>query len=64
MFTEINKGLSTNTSLSKNTSVKLEKMKLPTFSGDIRHFARFQSDFESIVKPAYQDTLHQIYVLK
>ena len=48
----------------KNGTVKLEKMKPPKFSGNIRNFARFKTDFESVVIPAYDDPIHQVYVLK
>ena len=30
----------------------LERMKLPTFDGDIRSFPRFKSDFDRYVKPS------------
>ena len=32
---------------------KLEKIKNPTFSGDIRTFSKFQKDFKEIVEPNY-----------
>jgi hypothetical protein len=51
----------TNTNTSRTT---LEKMKPPKFSGKIRDFARFKSDYESIVTPSYPDEVHQVYVLK
>ena len=44
--------------------LKLEKMKNPTFDGDIRSYARFKSDFQDIVAPSYPDKKHQLYVLK
>lgn len=46
-------------------SVRLEKLKPPSFSGNIRHFARFKDDFESIIRPAYDgDSVYITYVLK
>ena len=44
--------------------VRLEKMKVPTFGGDIRSFARFKADFKAIVAPSYLNKTHQKYVLK
>ena len=41
-----------------------ERMKNPRFSGDIRSFARFKSDFEKILVPAYPDKFKQAYVIK
>ena len=34
-----------------SNKLKLERMKLPTFSGHVREFARFKSDFEQYVEP-------------
>ena len=48
----------------RNGSVRLEKMRPPRFSGNIRNFARFRADFEAVVMPAYDDMMHQVYVLK
>ena len=45
-------------------SIRLEKIKPPTFSGNIRNFARFKADFEAIIKPAYEDEMYISYVLK
>ena len=45
-------------------SIRLEKIKPPTFSGNIRNFARFKADFEAIIKPAYEDEMYITYVLK
>ena len=39
-------------------------MKYPTFSGDIRSFDRFKSNFETIIAPSYPNKDHQVYVLK
>ena len=43
---------------------KLAKMDPPKFSGDIRDFARFKSDFERIVMKEYDDETHQVYTMK
>ena len=45
-------------------SLRLEKIKPPKFSGEIRDFARFKADFEAIVEPAYEDKMYLTYVLK
>ena len=52
----------THTGSSSHT--KLQRMPPPKFSGDIRDFARFRSDFEKIVEPEYRDAVHQVYVMK
>ena len=44
--------------------MQLQKMKPPTFSGNIREFARFKADFQSIVIPSYAEPIYQVYVLK
>ena len=44
--------------------IKPEKMKLPTFSGNIRCFARFKKDFTKIVAPFYPDNTQRAYTLK
>ena len=47
----------------ENRGLKTEKLKFPTFSGNIRTFAKFQKDFRRIVEPSYAgDQLS--YVLK
>ena len=51
-------------SVSNKSLIWTEKMKHPTFSGDIRGFARFKSDFETIMAPSYPDKDHQVYALK
>ena len=43
---------------------KLQKMKPPKFSGYIRDFARFKSDFEKIVQSSYNDPFQQVYTMK
>ena len=55
---------SINISSDRNGTVKLQKMEPPKFSGNIRNFAIFKADFESVVMPAYDDPIHQVYVLK
>ena len=45
-------------------SLKTEKIKNPKFSGDIRLYARFKSNFEKIVVAAHSDKDHQAYVMK
>ena len=45
-------------------SLRTEKIKLPTFSGDVRLFAKFQRDYEKIVVPAHPDVTQRAYVLK
>ena len=42
----------------------IEKMQPPKFSGSIRDFARFKSEYDAIVKPSYQNPVHQMHVLK
>ena len=44
--------------------LKMEKAKYPTFSGDIRTFARFKREFNDFVVPSHQDPKSQVYVLK
>ena len=36
--------------------VKVEKMKLPPFHGDLRHYPLFKKDFQKQVAPQYKDT--------
>ena len=45
---------STTTTVSVKNHATLEKMKPPKFSGNIRDFARFKSDYEAIVTPSYK----------
>ena len=47
-----------------SSSVKTEKIKHPTFNGDIRSFARFKADFKDIVVPGNPSIKTQIYILK
>ena len=46
------------------SAIKSEKIKNPTFNGDIRSFARFKSDFNDIVVPNNPSVKAQTYVLK
>ena len=53
------------TSSSSSSSVKLPRVKPPVFSGDIRDFARFRSDFEKIVQNEYnKDPVYHVYIMK
>ena len=45
-------------------SIHLQKMKPPSFSGNIRLFARFKADFMMIIENKYSDKLHQAYIMK
>ena len=45
-------------------SIHLQKMKPPSFSGNIRTFARFKADFKMIVESKYPDEVYQAYILK
>ena len=47
-----------------NASLKLEKISLPSFSGNSRTFASFKGDFKLIVEKAYPDVVQRTYVLK
>ena len=46
------------------SNVKLQRMKPPRFSGNIRDYARFKADFDKIVKSSYTDPVHQVYIMK
>ena len=50
--------------ISDSTVLKMEKAKYPTFSGDIRCYARFKTDFNDFVVPSNKDPKTQAYVLK
>ena len=41
----------------------MEKMKLPSFSGQIREYPRFKTDFKKFVEPSIKDE-SAAYVLK
>ena len=47
-----------------NAMMKVERMKLPTFSGDNRSYARFKKDFADIVAPSYPNEKQLIFTLK
>ena len=47
-----------------NSSLKLEKISLPSFNGNSRTFATFKGDFKLIVEKAYPDLVQRLYVLK
>ena len=49
---------------STKTSLRPEKLKLPTFGGNVRTFAKFKKDFEKIVVPFYPEEFQQAYVMK
>ena len=53
-----------NNSTRAHSMVRPEKMKLPNFSGDIRHYASFKKDFKQIVQPFYVEDMHQVFVMK
>jgi hypothetical protein len=40
------------------------KLSTPTFHGDIRTFAQFKGDFESVIAPYYPNKVHQVHLLK
>ena len=65
---EIETGTVMNTSRASTSSagsrMRMERMKAPVFSGDIRDFARFKGDFENMVMESYNDETHQVYVMK
>ena len=52
------------TTTSTAASLRMERTKLPIFSGNPRDFARFKGDYKAIVQPAYPDTVHLMYNLK
>ena len=56
-------GLNTD-ALSNSDKMKVERMKLPNFSGDCRAYARFKQNFEDIVVPFYQNEKQRIFTLK
>ena len=51
-------------SSSKSAQYRMERTKLPTFSGNPRDFARFKGDYEAIVKPAFTDPANLLYNLR
>ena len=44
--------------------LRMERMKMPTFSGNIRDFPRFKDDFEKQVMPTLQSDQSVAYVLR
>ena len=46
------------------SSMRLERMKLPVFSGNIRDYPRFRSDFERHILPELESDEKAAYVLK
>ena len=49
---------------SNSAQYRMERTKLPTFSGNPRDFARFKGDYEAIVKPAFTDPANLLYNLR
>tara|TARA_B110001454_G_scaffold196478_1_gene199376 strand:- start:542 stop:6220 length:5679 start_codon:yes stop_codon:yes gene_type:complete len=49
---------------SSGLELKLERMKLPSFSGDVREFPRFKQEFGKFVKPLLKEEDEAIYILK
>ena len=48
----------------QSNSMKVEKMKNPSYHGDARSYARFKKNFKEIVVPNYPNEKQLIYVLK
>ena len=48
----------------KQSMWKLERMKMPTFNGNIRDFPRFKSDFEDLVMPSLESSDRAAYILR
>ena len=46
------------------SSVKLERMKMPTFEGEVREYPRFKDDFMKQVMPQMQNTESAAYALR
>ena len=51
-------------SQTENNILRTQKASYPKFGGDVRNFARFQREFQTIVAPSHSDPSHQAYVLK
>ena len=47
-----------------SSSLRLQKVSLPSFTGDVRSYARFKGNFLKVVQPQYKDETHLMYVLK
>ena len=52
------------TATKKDCIIKLEKMKLPNFNGDIRTYAKFKSDFNKYIMPATKSNESASYILR
>ena len=50
--------------LESGSALKLERMKMPKFDGDIREYPRFKSDFLQQIQPEMKDSRNSAYVLK
>ena len=50
--------------ISDSTVLKMEKAKYPIFSGDIRCYSRFKTDFNDFVVPSNKDPMTQAHALK
>ena len=48
----------------KDSIIQVEKMKLPVFNGEMRHYAKFKSDFEKYVMPSIKLKESSAYVLR
>ena len=46
------------------SEIKPEKMQLPTFSGNVRTYAKFKKDFAQIIVRFYADVFQRAYVMK
>jgi hypothetical protein len=46
----------------QSSALRLQKVGLPSFSGDVRSYARFKGNFQKVVQPQYKDETHMIYV--
>ena len=55
---------STSASSHSSSALRLQKVSLPSFSGDVRAYAHFKGNFLKIVKPRYPDDADLVYVLK
>ena len=61
----IEKGVNNNTSTTTPKKLlDIQKLAPPTFSGDIRSFAKFKADYKSIIEPRYPDKSSRAYALK
>ena len=51
-------------STSKGIDLKMERMKMPNFTGDIREYPRFKADFDKHVRPNAESDDAAAYILK